>query len=83
MLENIIQNNGFNTAISGILIIFIGLVLIALVIHSFNLLFRAKGKETEESEREKSKPGRKSSFIKHKDIPQEHLIAIAAAVELY
>jgi len=83
MLENILQNHGFNTALSGLFIVFSGLVLIAFVIHSFNILFKSKnGDDTLETGEAENDICKKTVFS-GKEIPSDHLIAIAAAVELY
>ena len=39
MIENILQNNGLNIALSGIIVVFAGLILIAVTIHLFNKFF--------------------------------------------
>jgi hypothetical protein len=83
MFENLMQNDGLTTAISGILIIFSGMVLIALVIHFFNTLFGAKEEDSAETTVEPTPAKMTSLLARHKEIPEDDLIAIACAVELY
>ena len=83
MLENIMQYQGFTTAFSGLLIVFSGLVLIALVIHSFNLMFKSRDSNVEPESDDSSFEKQTHTISAGLDVPSEHLIAIAAAVELY
>jgi len=84
MFDNIIENQGFIIALSGILVVFSGLMLIAIVIHIFNKIFEksAKGSsvfghnETDASAKTIKAP-------KGKPIPADHLTAIAVALEIY
>jgi hypothetical protein len=83
MLENLLQYHGFNTALSGLFIVFSGLVLIALVIHSFNFLFKTDRSINKEDTDESKDALIKKPVLSGVEIPPDHLIAIAAAVELY
>lgn len=78
MLENLIQSHGLSTAISGMLIIYLGLIIIALVIHGFNFLFKPKDQRLDSAGPEVS-----TGPIQPLQIPEEDLIAITTAVELY
>ncbi|HCK98962.1 MAG TPA: hypothetical protein DHW42_02485 [Candidatus Marinimicrobia bacterium] len=76
MFENIIQNNGFNIALSGILVVFSGLTLIATTIHLFNKVFeRLHRGATAESDTVLPK--------KAAAIPEDVLAAITVAIEIY
>ena len=80
---------GMKIALSGILVVFAGLVMIAFVITVFNRISMSlrKRKDRELSE----SPARVSSYaptpppavIPGPNIPEDDLIAITAAVELY
>lgn len=82
MFENIIQNNGFNIAFSGIIVVFGGLILIAITIHLFNKVFERlrRNAETEFINTEKT-----AAIIPKKAlaIPEDELAAIAVAIECY
>jgi len=86
MLENIIQNNGFQIAASGITVVFLGLVLIAAVIHFFNRAFERQTKKVAVVQGDTgevlSKPAKKIR-VRGKTIPEDHLAAITVAIELY
>ena len=82
MFENITQNNGWNISFSGILIVFVGLVMISLVIYLFNLVFVVLCRRRERAD----KPCSEAEWTVDrtgKKIPKEHLVAIAVAVEFY
>jgi Na+-transporting methylmalonyl-CoA/oxaloacetate decarboxylase gamma subunit len=80
MLQNIVVNNGFNVFLSGLAVVFMGLVLIALVIHLFNRVFSVRAESVPGKEEEKKRV--KSAFFS-KDVPEDHQAAIAAAIEVY
>lgn len=78
-LENINQENakgmnGWDVAISGIIVVFSGLILIMLVLYVFNFMFKPKTAE-------KAKPENARKIVE--DTPEDTLIAIATVVELY
>lgn len=82
MFENIIQNNGFNIALSGVLVVFSGLILIATAIHLFNKVF----------ERLHRSAAAKAAILGKSDIalpkkavaiPEDELAAITVAIESY
>ena len=83
-VSNVSQNNGWNIAFSGLLVVFGGLVLIAVTIFIFNkmsaLAVKIKsGKELQQKEKSVTKTVlQESEYIK-----EEHLAAIGVAVELY
>ncbi len=89
-LVNVIENNGGTTALSGILIVFVGLILIALCIAIFNFLLQERKPETDEtgadgSHATVSVDGKDVSVrsTDAKPIPETDLVAIAALIELY
>lgn len=82
MIENILQNNGFGIAASGIVVVFCGLVLIAIVIYLFNRLFEY----LQQKPKRESKPaGGESGAQKVSDQAPtaEELAAITVALECY
>jgi len=81
-MENILANNGFTTAFAGIAIVFAGLVLIAVVIVIFNFIMqpsKTKGKTKKLIVPEQLTVKKEDA----KPIPDDHLAAIATAIELY
>ncbi len=89
-LVNVIENNGGTTALSGILIVFVGLILIAFCIAAFGYLLQERkpaesGREHSGSDATVSVDG-KSIPVRSADaepIPENDLVAIAALIELY
>jgi cbb3-type cytochrome oxidase subunit 3 len=79
-LSNIVHHNGWNISISGIFVVFMGLILIALTIWIFNKLMV---KETQQSTETIIPFNAKKIISGSKDIPNEHTAAISAAIELY
>ena len=82
-VSNVLQNNGGNIAFSGILIVFGGLILISGTIMLFNRLLMKKPIAEGEKQTSTEPEPKKVSLFKGKEIPEDHLIAISAAVELY
>ena len=83
-VSNIMQNNGWNIALSGIVTVFGGLVLIALTILLFNKLSALFNKDKQENIKEPAVAEQKPVEKKKKStINKEHLVAISVAVELY
>ena len=75
---------GLNIALSGLFTVFSALVLIALVIHLFNQFFtRFFRKEVLEPEKENGEKEIKIAFAQLEKIPEDHLAAIAVAIEFY
>ena len=66
--------NGWDVAISGIIVVFIGLITIMSVLYLFNYMFKPKTAK-------KAKPAIARKIVE--DIPEDIVIAIATAVELY
>ena len=71
MFDNIIQNQGFTIALSGILVVFSGLILIALVIHTFNKVFE-KQTITAAGESDRRIPQKRVLTPKGKPVPEDH-----------
>ena len=82
MFEDIIQNNGFNIAFSGIIVVFGGLILIAITIHLFNKVFKGlhRSAETRFINTEKTE-----AIVPKKAlaIPEDELVALTVAIECY
>ncbi|MDA3885760.1 MAG: OadG family protein [Candidatus Delongbacteria bacterium] len=72
--ENAKGMNGWDVALSGIIVVFSGLILIMLVLYVFNFMFKPKTAE-------KAKPENARKIVE--DTPEDILIAIATTVELY
>ena len=77
-LANINKKNangmdGWDVAISGIIVVFIGLMTIMLVLYLFNYMFKPKTAK-------KAKPIARKPV---EEVPEDIIIAIATAVELY
>ncbi|MCK4979227.1 MAG: OadG family protein [Candidatus Delongbacteria bacterium] len=77
-LDNINKKNangmdGWDVAISGIIVVFIGLMTIMLVLYLFNYMFKPKTAK-------KARPVAKKII---EEVPEDIIIAIATAVELY
>lgn len=84
MFENIIQNQGFTIALSGITVVFSGLILIAVVIHIFNKVFEKGGSTSAVNGSSGSEqPAAKVLIPKGKPVPPDHLTVIAVALEIY
>ena len=81
MLEQIIENNVIGITISGIFFIFLGLIAIAVVIGIFNLYLNKGKAEKDTKEQESEEEKREVTPIS--EIPEEELVAIAAALETY
>ena len=78
-LANINKKNangmtGWDVAISGIIVVFIGLMTIMLVLYLFNYMFKPKTAK-------KARPASAKKIIE--EVPEDIIIAIATAVELY
>lgn len=72
--ENSKGMTGWDVATSGIIVVFSGLMLIMLVLYLFNYMFKPKTAE-------KAKPENARRIVE--EIPEDILVAIATAVELY
>jgi len=89
-LANVSANSGGSTALSGILVVFSGLMLIALVIYLFNLVFRERPAPSIEADGEvppidgpDAGAGKHEPAAAMEEIPADDLAAIAALIELY
>jgi Na+-transporting methylmalonyl-CoA/oxaloacetate decarboxylase gamma subunit len=81
MLESLMQSNGILVAISGLLIVFTGLVLIALIIFFFNTIFKYLHRE-----KNLTASPEQTYQMKAPDpaiLSDEELIAISTAIECY
>ncbi len=85
MLENVVANNGLNTAFSGMTIVFSGLVIIALAIHSFNYIsaFVKKRGEANTAAGPAGETTPALAFMGKDLVPEDELVAISVAIELY
>ena len=82
MIDNIIQNNGFNIALSGIIVVFAGLILIALTIHLFNKVFERLHRQPDKTVSRTDNP-RPSVVRKVQQLADDELVSIATAIEIY
>jgi len=72
--------NGWTITLSGMLVVFVRLILILITIHIFNFFFKEKAEIP--IQKVQSDQGAKPA-VSTEDIPEDHVIAIATAVELY
>ena len=82
ILSKIVSNNGHVNSIAGILVVFIGLIMISVAISFFNKAshyFQNKKSAKENNEVNETV----ATKINVKDIPEDELVAIATAVEVY
>jgi len=82
MIENLVQNHGLDISIAGLIVTFLGLALVALMIYLFNAVFSALkkgsiGHDVKDSYSAAMTPGTTEK------IPEDELVAIAVAVEIY
>lgn len=83
MIENILQNNGLNIALSGIIVVFAGLILIAVTIHLFNKFFEKLHRRTER-QTAAPKPAAQPAVVEKTPPPtDDELVAITTALECY
>ncbi len=76
--------NGWSVALSGILVVYIGLILIALVVIVFNFILKEKPKKKKRTGLSVNKEVHTDPVVKVQQIiPEDHIVAISAAVELY
>lgn len=83
IISRIIENNGDVNTYAGILVVFIGLIMISVAIELFNKAshFLANRKTTEAMPVEIQETEVQKNDVK--DIPEDELVAIAAAVDIY
>jgi len=75
--------DGWSVALSGILVVFIGLVLIAFVVLIFNFVLKERPlskKKTTKKNKQQVVAVKKTAPVL---VPEDHLVAISTAVELY
>ena len=75
--------DGWSVALSGILVVFIGLVLIAFVVLVFNFVLKERPlskKKTTKKNKQQVVAVKKTAPVL---VPEDHLVAISTAVELY
>jgi len=82
MIDNIVQNNGFNIALSGIIVVFAGLILIAATIHLFNKIFEWLHRQPKTAVSSIENP-QSISAKKVLQLADDELVAIATAIEIY
>lgn len=89
-MANIAQYEGGTTALSGILIVFAGLILIALCIALFNFLLmereKPSGTATAGADQDADRAGTASAEVaggEPAEIPEEDLVVLATLIELY
>lgn len=73
--------DGWTTALTGMLIAFVGIILVLIGINAFRI-FSKKDKKFKSTSHELS-PADIKPAMKAEEVPEEHMIAIATAVELY
>lgn len=73
--------DGWMVALSGILVVYIGLLVLALVVMIFNFFLKDKKSQVRKKEVKQAA----SAVIKPvpQEIPEDHIVALATAVELY
>ncbi|NPE27360.1 OadG family protein [Methanococcoides sp. SA1] len=84
IISKIIENNGHINTIAGILVVFIGLIMISVAISLFNKAshyFLNKNNVAESKPTDVEKTEKKQANVK--EIPEDELVAIATAVEVY
>jgi hypothetical protein len=75
--------NGWSVAISGILVVYAGLVLIALVVIVFNFALKERPHKKKRVKAPALSAAPAQSRPLPVNVPEDHLVAISAAVELY
>jgi len=83
ILSKIVENNGHINTVAGILVVFIGLIMISVAISLFNKAshyFMNKNSNETKAVEIKETEAKKTNV---KDIPEDELVAIATAVEVY
>lgn len=81
MIEQILQNNGIGNAVTGLVVVFAGLIVMALVVGGLALIFRRR---TEKAAVPMAKPDSVPVKITStKEIPEDHLVALTVAIECY
>lgn len=90
--ERLNAYHGVGITIYGILFVFIGIVIIQICMNLFNFYFLGKAAKKVEAEKGKRNfdhvekmpiPDAKKEVVSQEEVPEDDLIAIAAAIELY
>ncbi len=81
-VRNIIDNNGMINTFAGIVVVFVGLIAISIAIAMFNFLSNYK-KQKENKQKNNLQIMDVVEEKNIEDIPQDELVAIAVAVEIY
>jgi hypothetical protein len=85
IIDKIVSNQGHTNSFAGIIVVFLGLIMISTAIALFNkashmIKNRSTARENQLSQPQESE---KKTRTKVKDIPEDELVAIATAVEVY
>jgi hypothetical protein len=85
IIDKILSNQGHTNSFAGIIVVFVGLILISVSISLFNKVSHTlrNRKAAQESLPARAKESEKKVRPKVKDIPEDELVAIATAVEVY
>ena len=85
IIDKILSNQGHTNSFAGIIVVFVGLILISVSISLFNKVSHTlrNRKAAQESLPARSEESEKKARPKVKDIPEDELVAIATAVEVY
>lgn len=75
--------DGWGVASSGIIVVFLGLVLIAFVVIIFNFALKERSFPKKKVKNKVNQPAAVINKPEPVPVPEDHLIAISAAVELY
>lgn len=84
IISKIVESNGHVNTIAGIMVVFIGLIMISVAISLFNkvsqgMVAKKTAKENKPAEIDETATAKTDI----KDIPEDELVAIATAVEVY
>jgi hypothetical protein len=77
--------DGWMVTISGILVVYVGLAIIATVVIMFNFMLKERPSRKKKHVKQAVKPAmiQQTPKLPAEPIPEDHLVAIATAVELY
>ncbi len=75
--------NGWTITLSGMLVVFVGLILILITIHIFNFFFKKDLRKEALPVPASNVKTQEIKVYEKEEIPEEHVAAIATAVELY
>ncbi len=81
--KNVTDNKGVELMLNGMGTVFIGLILIALVIRLFNVIFAREKKPVEASSTTSVKDESSQKVTVAEDVDDDVVVAIATTVELY